>query len=233
VLLRDFSFYKHTQGGVTLSGGEPTLYPDYVGLLLQLLKTEGVHVVLETCGYFHYETFRRKLLPFLDLVYFDVKLADPQAHRRHTGRTNHKILDNLRRLLAEPAVEVQPRVPLVPWVTATRDNLVAVVDILCDAGADSVQLLPYNPLGLQMIEALGRPRPPMPGRFMKPRELQDLHETFKQILADQESRQPLRRLGAGRALARHTADLSSSEDLEGSSVRAIRRTTVISGNSPE
>ena len=182
VLLRDFLFYKHTHGGVTLSGGEPTLWPDYVESLLQLLKANNVHVVLETCGHFHYETFRRKLLPYLDLVYFDVKLADPEAHRRHTGKSNRRILDNLRRLLAEPAVEVQPRVPLVPEVTATRENLAAVVDLLCDAGADSVQLLPYNPLGLEMFEALGRPRPPVSDHFLKPDELAQLYEAFRQIL---------------------------------------------------
>ena len=182
VLLRDFSYYKHSGGGVTLSGGEATLYADYVERLLRLLKAEGVHLLLDTCGHFRYETFRRKLLPYLDTVYFDIKFADAQLHRRHTGKPNGRIVENLRRLLGEPSVEVQPRVPLIPGITATQENLSGIVDLLCDAGASSVHLLPYNPMGLGMFEALGRPRPSVSDSFMKPEDLEHLYNAFRQIL---------------------------------------------------
>ena len=184
VLLRDLAYYRHSGGGVTFSGGEPTLYPDYLESLLERLKEEGVHLLLETCGHFDYEVFHRKLLPYLDTVYFDVKLADPQAHQRFTGKSNGKILRNLRRLLRERSVEVLPRIPLVPGVTATEENLTAVVDLLCEVGAERVELLPYNPMGLDMFAALGRPRPAVSNSFTKPDELLHLYEMFGRILQE-------------------------------------------------
>lgn len=183
LLLRDMAFYRHSGGGVTLSGGEATLYPDYLEQLLVRLRARGVHIALETSGYFDYRAFRRQILPYLDLVYYDVKLADPAAHRRYTGRSNRRILSNLRRLLEEPGIEVQPRVPLVPGITASGENLAAIVDLLCEAGARSISLLPYNPLGLDAAVKLGRPRPALPERFMEPDQERQLVEQCAQIIA--------------------------------------------------
>ncbi len=207
MLLRDFSYYKHSGGGVTLSGGEATLYTNYVERLLQLLKSEGVHLLLETCGHFRYETFRHQLLPYLDTVYFDIKFADAQLHRRHTGKPNERILDNLRRLLAEPSVDVLPRVPLIPGITATQENLSGIVDLLCDAGASCVHLLPYNPMGLDMFEALGRSRPSVSDSFMKPEDLEHLHKEFRQILEQ-------------RQLSVRTPELLLGEQMEDRTVKA-------------
>ena len=123
ILLRDLSFYRHSGGGVTLSGGECTLYPDYLCSLLNCLKEKQIHIVLETSGYFDYQIFRTYILPYLDLIYYDIKFADPEVHRKYTGKGNHTIIGNLKRLLEEPGIEVQPRVPLVPGITATGENL--------------------------------------------------------------------------------------------------------------
>ncbi len=184
ILMRDLPFYHHSGGGVTFSGGEPTLYPDYLELLLKQLKARGVHLALETSGYFHYDTFRQKILPHIDLIYYDVKIADPEAHRRYIGKTNERILSNLRRLLQESNVEVHPRVPLIPGITATRENLSAIVDLLCEAGATDVSLLPYNPMGIEMAVKLGRPRPPLPEEFMKPDEEREIHDMFNELLRE-------------------------------------------------
>jgi pyruvate formate lyase activating enzyme len=167
---------------VTLSGGECTLYPDYLEALLRLLKDRGVHIVLETSGYFDYETFRQRILPYVDLLYYDVKIADPQAHERYVGKPNQRILDNFRRLLREGGMEVHPRIPLIPGISATWENLSGVVRFLCEVGAGSVSLLPYNPLGIEMAVSLGRPRPPLPERFMKPEEEREIQAMFRAIL---------------------------------------------------
>lgn len=86
-LLRDRSFYKHSNGGVTLSGGECSLYPDYVEALLKRLKSSGIHIVLETSGFFVYEIFCRQILPYMDLIYYDLKIADckPYSKREETS----------------------------------------------------------------------------------------------------------------------------------------------------
>ena len=182
ILARDLPFYRQSGGGVTLSGGECTLYPNYVEPLLKRLKARQIHIVLETCGYFNFGVFSRRILPYVDLIYCDVKFADPGTHEKHTGKTNDKILDNLRCLCSERPDIVYPRIPLVPNVTTTRENLSGIVNLLCRAGANNVSLLPYNPLGIEMAVNLGRPRPHLPEKFMSPGEEEDIRHTFQKML---------------------------------------------------
>jgi pyruvate formate lyase activating enzyme len=184
--LRDLPFYRYSNGGVTLSGGECTLYPNYLGSLLKSLKARQIHLVLETNGYFNFDVFSRKILPYVDLVYFDVKIADPETHQKHTGKGNHKIFDNLTRLLREKPAAVQPRIPLVPGITTSRENLSSIVGLLREAGAKNISLLPYNPLGIEMAVSLGRSRPILPERFMTPDEEMTIHNTFRNIIDKRE-----------------------------------------------
>ncbi len=165
-LLRDRPFWRHSGGGVTFSGGECLLYPRYLERVLRLLVAEGVHVTIQTGGGFDYDRCAARVWPYVRLVQFDVKLADPRAHRKHCGTDNGRILANLRRILAEPGLEVQPRVPLVPGVTDAPGNLEAIVELLVDAGADRITLLPYNPLCVRAGDRVGLPRPLHPERFL-------------------------------------------------------------------
>ena len=182
LLLQDKPFYHHSGGGVTLSGGECTLFPDYLELLLKNLKAEGIHIALETSGYFDYAPFSQKILPYLDLIYYDAKFADPEIHRKYTGKSNEKILSNLRRLLRESEVEIHPRIPLVPGLTASRENLSGIIDLLRGLGASDVSLLPYNPMGIEMAPKLGKPKPPLPESFMKPDEEERIYSMFGELI---------------------------------------------------
>jgi len=182
LLLRDRAFYRHSGGGVTLSGGEPTLFPDFLEALLPRLRGDGVHVALQTCGDFEYDEFAARILPHLDLIFFDVKIVAPEAHRRHLGAGNGRILGNLRRLIREAAVPVHPRIPLVPGITDGLDNLSSAVRLLRSAGATDVALLPYNPLGLGMAARLGRPAPPLPATFVDPGAERALFQAFRGLL---------------------------------------------------
>ncbi|MHC4677598.1 MAG: glycyl-radical enzyme activating protein, partial [Planctomycetota bacterium] len=188
ILMRDLPFYRHSGGGVTLSGGECTLYPNYLESLLENLKVRQVHIVLETCGYFNFEVFRRKILPYIDLIYYDVKIADAGMHRAYTGKANGKILGNLRRLLLEKPALVHPRIPLIPGITATEENLSAIVSLLVEAGAESVSLLPYNPMGIEMALKLGGVKPHLPERFMSPDEEKGIHDMFQMVLEDKQEK---------------------------------------------
>ena len=181
ILHRDLPFYNHSGGGVTLSGGECTIYPDYLEPLLESLKTKGIHIVLQTSGFFDYDEFSKKILPYIDLVYFDIKFADPRVHEKYTGKQNRRILDNFRRLLLE-GKSVNPRIPLIPNVTATKENLFSIAEVLCDAGVDNVLALPYNPMGFDMAVRLGRPKPSLPERFMEPGEEKQVYDMFKNSL---------------------------------------------------
>ncbi len=157
VLLRDRLYYETSNGGITLSGGEPTLQMGFAGRLLARLRQEGLHTAMETCGLFSWDTFATACLGNLDLVLYDLKLADSQRHRRLTGHSNSIILANLVRLLAVESVEVLVRIPLIPGYTATEDNIARLAALLRTLGVRRYSLLAYHPWGLAKARRVGRP----------------------------------------------------------------------------
>ncbi|VVS95664.1 glycyl-radical enzyme activating protein [Desulfoluna spongiiphila] len=155
---RDLPFFDASGGGVTLSGGEPTLFPTFCGDLLRQFKARGMHTLLETCGHFSWSAFESHILDHTDTVYCDIKLMSPEAHRHHCGVSNSNILSNLEKLLTlhrSGALDVLPRIPLVPGITATVENITAIADHLNALGAHTVQVLPYNPLWHGKIKKMG------------------------------------------------------------------------------
>ncbi len=128
-------------GGITFSGGEPLLQAEFVAEVIDAL--DGLHVLLDTCGYGPSEDFLL-LLARSDLVFFDLKLIDSQAHRHYTGCDNDLILDNLQHMGASGKPYVI-RIPLVPGVTDTDANLAAIAKTIEGLpGLLEVNLLPYN-----------------------------------------------------------------------------------------
>lgn len=129
------------EGGVTFSGGEPLAQAEFVAEVIGQL--DRLHIVLDTSGCADPEDFRR-VAGKVDLVYFDLKLADPDEHRRHTGADNSRILRNLR-ALSESGVPFVARVPLIPGVTDTPENLSAIAGLIGGLpGLQRIDLLPYN-----------------------------------------------------------------------------------------
>ena len=158
VVLKDKPFFDTSQGGVTLSGGEPTLFTDFAGKLLSGLKKQNIHTLIETCGHFNMEDFRLRLLPYLDMIYFDLKLMDDGLHHRHTGVGNKRILDNFKELASltrGSCVTLLPRVPLIPGITDTEDNLQAIASFLVQTGMRKAMLMNYNPLWTAKTAKLG------------------------------------------------------------------------------
>lgn len=202
-LLRDRPFWRHSGGGVTLSGGECLLYPHYLEIVLRALSAQGVHVAIQTGGWFDYDRCVARVWPHVRLVQFDVKLADTHAHRKHCGRGNERIVANLRRLLAEPDLEVQPRVPLIPGVTDVPGNLESIAAILVDAGAKHLTLLPYNPLCVSAAARVGLPQPALPTTFRTRRQDEAALERVRQAVATlRRARGETGRLHEGEAVVR-------------------------------
>lgn len=158
ILLRDRTFYEVSGGGVTLSGGEPALWTGYVGNLLKTLKSEGVHTAMQTCGHFEFLAFKKDVLPWIDLIMYDLKIIDPDDHLRHTGKDNKTILGNFRRLLDED-VEILPRIPMIPGFTSSDDNLARISSFLKECRINDYYPLPYNPLGNSKWRNLGKIQP--------------------------------------------------------------------------
>lgn len=143
-LLKDRPFFESSGGGVTLSGGEPTVWMEYVGELSQSLKHHGISVALQTCGYFAWDAFQSLLLSHVDLVFYDLKLLDPVEHVAFTGVDNETILENLLRLEASEGPEIIVRTPLVPGITDTPENLQGINDFVRKVGLRDHHLLPFN-----------------------------------------------------------------------------------------
>ena len=164
---RDIPFFRNSGGGVTLSGGEPTLFLEFSAALAAALREKGVHVLLETCGLFNYAAFSQRLYPHLDAIYFDLKLFDAALHRELCGVPNDTILDNFKQLFRrqqQGGIPVLPRIPLIPGLTAVEENLSAIAAFLREQGCLRVALLQNNPLWFDKSRMIGsEPRVPDSG----------------------------------------------------------------------
>jgi len=177
---QDAPFYRSSGGGVTLSGGEPTRQMEFCHHFLKTLKAEGINTALETCGLFNYRSFKQAMLPWLDLIYYDLKLFDGFKSHRYTGCSNDTILENFSLLIADADVPVIPRIPLIPGITDTPDNLGNLSKYLRQLGIDSCSLMPYNPLWRDKLHRLGKTSPYTRSTFLMPEELENSIRCFRQ-----------------------------------------------------
>ena len=152
---KDKMFYRTSGGGVTVSGGEPLLWASFLGELFSLCRKEDIHTCIETCAAVPWDAFAA-VLPCLDLVFCDLKLMDPARHRDQTGHDNAQILANARRL-AESAVEVRFRKPLIPGVNDDPEDIHATAGFLRELGQPRLELMPYHRAGKSKYEALDMP----------------------------------------------------------------------------
>jgi pyruvate formate lyase activating enzyme len=154
---RDQKFYSHSGGGITVSGGEPTLQADFVRALFQRCREAKISTAVETCGCIDSEELE-KVLEYTDFLFFDLKAMDEQRHLKLTGKSNNLILKNAR-IVAGKGVPVQFRMPLIPGINDDFDNIRAISEFLKGLSTDSpfsIELMPYHRLGTGKYEALGK-----------------------------------------------------------------------------
>jgi pyruvate formate lyase activating enzyme len=153
----DALFYESSNGGVTVSGGEPLLEADYIEALFKMCRQAGITTAMETCGQVNPATLI-KILRQVDFVFYDLKAMDEKKHMELTGRSNKLILDNAR-IAAESAVQLMFRMPLIPGLNDDIDNIKATSEFIRSLGRDSIlsiELMPYHRLGMGKYEALDR-----------------------------------------------------------------------------
>jgi len=154
---QDSDFYAESGGGITLSGGESLLQPEFSAALLAGARERGIHTAIETAGNVPWR-FMEQVLPHTDLVLHDYKLSDPQQHKRWTGADIARIQDNYRR-----AYETWPDKPFIariPVITGVNDTLEHIYNVLERIGpypnVVQLELLPYHRFGDSKYGFLGR-----------------------------------------------------------------------------
>jgi pyruvate formate lyase activating enzyme len=152
---KDFPFYSESGGGVTISGGEPTMQPEFLIELLKKYKQASIHTVLDTCGYQKWDILR-SIIKNVNLIFYDVKIIDRKSHIEFTGASNDLILSNLIKIDKE-GIPTIVRTPVVPNYTGTASNIRAIGEFVSKLrNIKKVILLPYHRLGESKYEMLGR-----------------------------------------------------------------------------
>ena len=154
-LRKDLIFYEESGGGVTFSGGEPLMQPDFLKQLLRACNDENIHTVVDTSGYADWQLYAN-ILPMVDLFLFDLKIIDLKQHMKYIGVSNQLIIENLQKILLENK-EVYIRIPLIPGITDTKENLIQIADFLVNLPhIQRIDLLPYNAMGEEKYNKLNR-----------------------------------------------------------------------------
>ena len=153
---RDASFYRTSGGGMTLSGGECQLQPDFSVALLKGAHERGINTAIETASNVPWK-FMERILPYVDTVLHDIKLMDPERHKKWTGVSNDRILENLQKAYETfPKTKFIARTPLIPGVNDSEEFVRAVLDFIRPhKNVVDYELLPYHRFGLKKYELLG------------------------------------------------------------------------------
>lgn len=156
-VMKDVVFYDESGGGVTLSGGEPLMQPEFLEAMLILFHEAGLHTAVDTSLYAE-QAVLEKILPYSNLFLCDIKHIDSDKHKEWTGAENTKILANLQ-YLAGSDVEMIIRIPVVPGFNDTVDDLKKIAVFIDSLGiVKHINLLPYSSGGVSKGHRLINPR---------------------------------------------------------------------------
>ncbi len=151
---RDAPYFDESGGGVTLSGGEPLAQPEFTYELLSAFREKGIHTAVETTGFGAWKSLLR-ISEVTDLFLYDLKTVDDEIHRRYTGVSNRRIIENLK-LLRTVTDAIQIRVPCIPGVNDSAEQIRDLAVMAAAAGVRSIALLPYNSAAAAKYAWIGR-----------------------------------------------------------------------------
>jgi pyruvate formate lyase activating enzyme len=172
---KDRAFYETSGGGVTVSGGEPLMQPEFVEDLLALCREGGIATALDTCGHADWRHFEA-VLPFVDMVLFDLKLIDRERHHAATGVYPERILANAQRL-GEAGLPMWVRTPIIPGFTDDEENIAALAAFIRGRLPNVVRwdLLAFNNLGRPKYTRLSLPYPLDGAELVTREQMERLH----------------------------------------------------------
>ncbi len=155
---KDRLFIDSSGGGITVSGGEPLMHPDFTEALLRAAKEDGLHTAIESCSFASRGVVDR-VFRYVDLGLLDIKHMDPKEHERLTGVSNNLILENLIHIYHDLMVPFMISIPVIPGYNDSDENIAATAIFISEKlGKDvPVRLLPYHRLGESKNDSLGKP----------------------------------------------------------------------------
>jgi pyruvate formate lyase activating enzyme len=177
VVMRDQEFFKASNGGVTLSGGEVLGQYEFCIQLLKALKESDISTAVETSGYAPWEHIK-SVADYCDIVLYDIKHHDGRKHSQYTGVDNELIINNLRRLI-EYGANVVVRIPLIPGVNMDEESIDEIISLLKDINVKKVDVLPFHQLGRSKYAALGMKYSLGESDSVKEEDVAELRERFK------------------------------------------------------
>ena len=146
-LVKDVPFYRRTNGGVTVSGGSPTMQSEFLLQLLKKCKNLGLHTAMETEGCFVWDSVK-DIFNYLDLILFDLKIINADAHKKYTGKSNELTLANVKMIDGFTDCELIIRVPLIPEYTFYESNMLDIADVMSGLNrVKEINLLPFHQFG--------------------------------------------------------------------------------------
>lgn len=157
-------FFDESNGGLTISGGEPLFQADFTLEILKLAAAKNINCCIETCGFGNYDDLKR-FLPYTDIFLYDCKASSPEVHKKLTGQSNELILENLRKLDADGA-RICLRCPLIPGINDQTDHLNAIAQLANELPhVEAIHIEPYHPMARGKYQALQREFADLPEDF--------------------------------------------------------------------
>jgi len=156
--VKDEMFYRKSGGGVTITGGEPTLHMDFLEYMSRRCRENGIHISVETCGYCDEESII-KIGRLFDFIFFDIKQLDDRKHTTLTSGSNRKILANVRTLIERYYTDgnIVLRYPFIPGCNDSDEDMSALVIFWKSLNRNvKIEVLPYHRLGIAKYKKLGR-----------------------------------------------------------------------------
>ncbi len=149
---KDQPFYEESGGGVTFSGGEPLMQPEFLRELLKKCRTRGIHTAVETSGYAD-PSIVESIKDLVDLWLYDLKIMNSDLHRKILGAPNEKVIENLKLLNGRNVII---RIPIIPDVNDGDENIDSVGRLASELGIREIHLLPYHKAGSDKMNRLNK-----------------------------------------------------------------------------
>ncbi|MEI7595086.1 MAG: glycyl-radical enzyme activating protein [Bacteroidota bacterium] len=176
IIQRDRQFWG-SEGGVTLTGGEPLLQIDFATAFLSRCHQAYIHTAIETCGNIPYQNFQ-KAMPFLDWIFFDLKHFNVAEHKKGTLADNSVIIENAKRISAEFKGRLIFRLPLIPNYNDSKENIDSIVRFLKENNRNEINILPLHHLGREKYNVLNQEYTGINYPIPSPEQLKDIQKVF-------------------------------------------------------